>query len=236
MIRDYETKDIKRKNAKSKKKKFTKLPSGRVEDLKNYLRIDGNFEDESLGVLYRSCLEEVELYTGLSICKATWEYLITLKIKNKIVDDYYYPGIAPYSGGHGSGLSMDEYMPIEKINIPKNPLIGVTSINTIDKYGEKTLIPMSKYSVISGETVSAIVFNERIFLFDNLRSIGNMEIVFEAGHDTDGAIPDMVKQVIRDLASYRYQNNGEPRGNDAEISILRQVDHLKTWSFAYDVD
>lgn len=163
-----------------------------LNEVKAYLGIGDSFSDTAITSWIASTRQLIELYTGLALISQTWKL--------------YFDG---FPGVNSNWIV--PYCPIS-IELPKAPLVSVTSIKTYDISDVATTISASYYQVSAYTAVNP--FEGRIAFKDSfqaptvtaLRNIDSTEVEFIAGYGAAAAVPDAIKNAMLQEIGFRNMN------------------------------
>lgn len=108
------------------------------------------------------------------------------------------------------------------IDLPRPPLVSVTSINVTDDLGAETIVDPLSYRVdIISEP--GRVFLKPGYSWPYYTDRAGFRIRYIAGIDDTDLIPSALKQAILMLVNYLYQNRGDTRGT---VTFAGQIGQL----------
>ena len=170
-----------------------------VNEIKQHLRIDAdNFDqDAELSMMLKSAITTLEEYTGRSFITKTYEWHL-----DKIPyaqEDYLSEGITT-----GPDIQMTQ----NYINLPKAPLVAVSSFTSYNDSDAATVFAATNYYV---DTVSippkVVLRRSSSFPSGSLRVANAFKIIFTAGYGTAPKdVPEAIKQAINLYVSHLYEN------------------------------
>ena len=170
-----------------------------VNEIKQHLRIDAdNFDqDAELSMMLKSAITTLEEYTGRSFITKTYEWHL-----DKIPyaqEDYLSEGITT-----GPDMQMTQ----NYINLPKSPLVAVSSFTSYNDSDAATVFAATNYYV---DTVSippkVVLRRSSSFPSGSLRVANAFKIIFTAGYGTAPKdVPEAIKQAINLYVSHLYEN------------------------------
>lgn len=160
------------------------------EEARAWLRMDHAGDDPMIASLARAARELVENAAGLAICTQTWRLYL-----DQFPDVY---------GGFGEGA----YGGCGAIELPRSPLIGVTSITYVDTSGATQTLSASAYEV--DETVRPGRVQPAYSQVWPVarRQAKAVTVTFTAGWGAPSAVPEGVKQAIKVLLAHGWANSG----------------------------
>ena len=174
-----------------------------LEEAKLYLKVEYNDDDNLINSLIKACREEVEEYTGLILISQTW----TVYMNNFPQNDnaIWWNGIRD--------LPVDFYNKSSRIELPKRPVQMVNFIKTYSDSDVATTIPSSDYQVSTYSSPNP--YKGVISLRDGktwptfTRNQDGIEIEFMCGFGSPGNVPENIKQSIKQLLAFKYENRGD---------------------------
>jgi hypothetical protein len=175
-----------------------------LDEAKNYLRIDHDFDDNLILSFIKSTREAMESIIQKSIMKQIWEY----KLYNSSISDFDfiesdYPSI--FSG-------------TMKITLPKPPIIKIISVAIDNKE-----LSSGKYSLGKINNKFCLCINSKKFLSDGRRKI-SIDIVYEAGiADCVENIPYQLKLANLMLVANAFQERYSYRQNSVISQGVKQL-------------
>lgn len=169
-----------------------------LEDMKLFLRVDGEDEDELIKSLITSATEYLEEFTNRAFVTQTWIQSVEAKPKKNI-------GLSDQFNTHQS-----------KILLRKSPVKSVNSISIVNGDEEKPL-DQDAYCVALRDTYTEITFKGGSPL-----SEGSLKIEFKAGYGNAEDVPSPIVTAIKQCVSNLYENRGDA-ANDASIPLAIKV-------------
>ena len=170
-----------------------------VNEIKQHLRIDAdNFDqDAELSMMLKSAITTLEEYTGRSFITKTYE--LHLDKIPYAQEDYLSEGITT-----GPDIQMTQ----NYINLPKAPLVAVSSFTSYNDSDAATVFAATNYYV---DTVSippkVVLRRSSSFPSGSLRVANAFKIIFTAGYGTAPKdVPEAIKQAINLYVSHLYEN------------------------------
>ena len=170
-----------------------------INEVKQTVRIDtDNFDqDAELSMMLKSAINILEEYTGRSFITKTYEWHL-----DKIPyaqEDYLSEGITT-----GPDMQMTQ----NYINLPKAPLVAVSSFTSYNDSDAATVFASTNYYV---DTVSippkVVLRRSSSFPSGSLRVANAFKIIFTAGYGTAPKdVPEAIKQAINLYVSHLYEN------------------------------
>jgi uncharacterized phiE125 gp8 family phage protein len=104
-------------------------------------------------------------------------------------------------------LQMD-YWPSNQIELPRPPLLSITSINTLDENNIPTVYAASNYYTMTNATPGRLVIkNSMSYPENDERWFGGYQIIYKAGYGSTATyIPDAIREGIKVWATMIYEN------------------------------
>ena len=176
--------------------KVVVLPSSEpvtAEDVKEFSRIDTSAEDTLLESFIVAVRQATELYLGRSLMTQTL--------------DYYF-----------------DYWPVNNIvELPRPPLISVTSIVAINESGTEETISSSNYYVVSEAIPGRVVLKAGLSgLVITPRASAGYKVKLKAGYGYDALnVPTAIKQGMMQWVAYIYETrNFQPEPPPEALGFL----------------
>jgi uncharacterized phiE125 gp8 family phage protein len=104
-------------------------------------------------------------------------------------------------------MSMD-WWPGEQVELPRPPLIDITSIKTIDEDGTETTYSSDNYFIdTNSEPGKVVIKNGVTFPENNDRYQGGYQIIFRAGYGGDSSdVPEAIRTGLIAWVTWIYEN------------------------------
>jgi hypothetical protein len=174
-----------------------------LEETKNYLRIDHDFDDHLISSLIKSTREAIEATIQKSIMKQTWKCEIT----NAAICDFKFKGSAYPSIFCG----------VMRIPLPKPPIMKIVVVKI-----DGLAVDPQKYSLEILNERFCLCVNDR-GLFQNKRKI-SLKIIYEAGISDDPEnIPYQLKLANLTLVSNAFNERFSYPQNNFVSQGVRQL-------------
>lgn len=168
-------------------------------EFKTFARIDGSTEDTQIEAMLKAVRQSAELWTGRAFISQTYVMTLDFWPKNGI------------------------------IQLPRPPLISVTSIVTLDEDNVETTYSSSNYYLNTVSTPAEIILKSGATApTKDTRERGWIKVTFKAGYgDTAANVPQQIKEAIKMWATVVYENrtplSPEPPSNVQDILGLNKV-------------
>lgn len=183
-------------------------------ELRAHLRIEGTSEDSALLDLIAEARGWLEDQFGIAFTSQSWKVTFD---RWPVGREDWWDGMRDGAIGHigrsGGGAA---------IELPRWPLIGITSVTTYDEDSDSTVVVVAttfdidtqskrgRLSLRSGQTWPSAT-----------RPVNAIEIIYTAGFGTAASdVPAPLKRAIRELAAHLYTHRGDCDAQ-AELSAAR---------------
>lgn len=168
-----------------------------LSEVKMQLRINGNDEDTLLTALISAARMACEDYTRRALITQGWTlWLDTFPS----LDTQWWDGMQDGS----STLTIKRH-----INVPRPPLVSVTSISVYDDDDIATVFDPSNYFVDSASAPGRVALRNTAAWPVPLRPYHGIEIVYTAGYGDADAVPQTLKQGMLAHIAYLYEQRGD---------------------------
>ena len=175
-----------------------------LEETKEFLRVDGNDEDNFIISLIAGARLHVESITGRALISQTWRIICDDFPKNRVV------------------------------NLPVAPLISISEINVYDSDGNATSLALAQFQPETKVNPARIYLPAIIDGLPSLRERAAVEIDYVAGFGaTSSDVPNDLKQALFSLIAYWFEHRDAviiagsgavvPAGFDQLIAAYRGV-------------
>ena len=183
-----------------------------LEEVKDYLRLDGTAEDNLLNSLIDASTVAIENHIGQKIMAQDWvQYL-----------DGWPKNAKPMWWDGTRELAISElYGGSPEIQLLIGPLISVNEFNTYADDGVPILFAPQNYIVDTVGPYGRIVLPlGGVWPTTILRQVNGIEIKFTAGIAQDPhQVPEPLKQGVLAMVAYLYEH----RGDEVQVSMPREV-------------
>lgn len=161
-----------------------------VADMKEYLRVDTNNDDDLIQSFIESATEYIKQYIRRSLITETLELTM-----DGFGAAEYDPLLKLGSGVHtGSYVYLSGYG--NEFDLPFNPIQSITSIKTYDRDNTESTFPSASYEL--DETGGRVYLNEGYTWPSNLRHREAVKVRYVAGYgDASTDIPAPIIQAIK---------------------------------------
>lgn len=173
-----------------------------VDEMKDFLRIDGSADDDMLEAFIMAARTLVESYLHRALITQTWDFALDGFPSQRSFDQL------PEGVTDGA---LSEFLRVQSfIDIPIFPLQSVTSLNTYGDNGVAVLMPDSDYIVdIMSEPGRLSLKTTTSWPTTVLRPVNGIIIRFNAGYGASGtSVPSAILQAIKMLTAQFYSQRG----------------------------
>lgn len=179
-----------------------------LDEAKAHCRIEAD-DSESDGLLAGyifSARRYVEEVTGRALMSQTWDYKI----------DYCWPKVRVSNWGYVTG-----------IDVPKPPLVSVSSITYVDTAGATQTLASSQYQVVTSQYVGSILPAYNVTWPQVRWQPEAITVRFVAGYGSNpGDVPEPIRQAIRFLVGHYFEHREEVIVGQQSAALARGVDAL----------
>jgi uncharacterized phiE125 gp8 family phage protein len=160
------------------------------QDLTEFLRLDLD-DCENLQIYLDTATSAVISYLGLALLDQDFTFAI---------DGY------PYSGTPTTGLANSAVRYQNWIDLPYSNITTDLLINTIDEYGNETLVDAEDYVLDTLSIPNRVRFINLAFLSEE----GRLKFTYKTGYGNDSEdVPNAIRLGILQVAGYLYEHRGE---------------------------
>jgi len=146
-------------------------------EAKSHLRVDFADDDTLIAALVTAARQMFEELNGRALFTQTWK------------------------------LTLDRWPASGRIELPRPPLVSVTSIKYIDSAGVESTFSSGDYVVETGRTPGRVSLGyDKSWPTATLRPASPITITYVAGWTTTAAIPERYKAAIKLLVGHWYEN------------------------------
>lgn len=159
-----------------------------LDEVKRHNGVFNEADDQLLNDFIERAVPELEDYLGRSFISKTYEYVLDCFVPARgALDDFWY-GHAPRGDRRGFGT----------IQLPRPPLVSITSINYIDQTGASQLLAATEYQVDTKRAPGRIAPSRTATTWPStsVEDMNAVTIAYIAGY---GAEPSNVDPRIRHL-------------------------------------
>jgi len=172
-----------------------------ANELGAHLRLnqaDGAYpEADYLLNLVKGATEFAEAETGLAMLEQTWaHYLDEVPIRSD--------GLGWWDGVREGAMNQEHPRFIE---LPKSPLISITSIKSFDEADVESTFGTANYYVDVASRPGRVALRDGSVWPTNVRSVNGLVITYKAGFGTTAdKVPFQLRQAIKVIAAHWYEN------------------------------
>lgn len=165
-----------------------------LADVKTLLRLDGAEFDVMLTQYMKAATEAAEKYTKRAFITQTW------KVSLDAQPSAYMDNIPPGTYELPTTLLFGD-LP-KTLLLPMEPIQSITSVKTYDNNNTETVMSAAGYYL---DTIgSRLVLNQTTSWPSNMRNIASAIVEYVAGYGTSDAVPDGIKQAIKEMVKALY--------------------------------
>lgn len=180
-----------------------------LAEAKAFARVDIDDDDELIESLIASSREFVENYIGAALITQTWT--ITYDDRDRFFASAW--------------LNRRR-----SLRLPIRPVQSITSFKTYDPNNVATTFSDTAYRVAGDKIVLNDNYDWPIFA---TREFDSQEIVFVTGYGSADDVPQMLKQAIMELVTYKYENRGDAKAETSvPFGITAMLEPYKTYTLA----
>lgn len=175
-----------------------------IRELKAWLRITSDDEDEWLAQLIRDAVSEIEETSGLALISQSWQ--LTLDRWPTRTREPWWDGVRQGSIAdlHGAEYASD-------VELPKWPLQSITSCTVYDEESTSTAVTVATtFDVDTQSYPGRMTLQSGATWPVALRANNAIEVVYVAGYGaTAEDVPDGLRRAVRMMAAFAYTNRGD---------------------------
>lgn len=172
-----------------------------ADELGAHLRLNqsgGSYPEEAyLLELVKGATEFAETETGLIMLEQTWEYSLD---QVPLSSD----GLGWWDGVREGAITQEYPRTIE---LPKGPLLSITSINSYDDADAATLFSADSYYADTSSRPGRVALRNGAVWPNGVRAVNGLVIRYKAGFGTVASnVPFQLRQAIKVIAAHWYEN------------------------------
>ena len=165
-----------------------------LAEAKAHLRIDSADDDSLITALISAARQAAESHTRRALITQTWR--LTL--------DRFPAAPQPWWGGVREGADMPAAGSV--IELPRPPLVSVTSVTTYDDADNATVASAASYFVDTDGVLGRVALRSGKTWPVTLRVAGGVEVLFVAGYGAASAVPQAIRQGMLMQIGHLYEN------------------------------
>lgn len=166
-----------------------------LAEAKAHLRVTASDEDTLLTNLIVSARQDAEEFTRRAFITQTWDYAL---------DAAGLGQCASYGEGYSEGIDVVSLK--DAIEIPRPPLISVTSVKSYSTGNVEAVFASANYFVDTLSEPGRIALNLGQVWPTDLRAANALIVRFVAGYGAAGAVPQKIKDAMLRYIAYLYEN------------------------------
>jgi len=195
-----------------------------VSEVKDYIRVDDNIDDTVITNMIKSARLWVENYTNRSLLNRTLKYSIDY------IDEVEQPL------WEGVRVGPDMTMRRRYLQLPRPPVVSVSSVKYFSDDDTETVFASSKYYVDNAREPARIVLRNGETWPTALRVANAIEVTYVSGYGANRTdVPEALIQGIMQTIAFYYENRGDvydrPQ-NFAPKTLKLLLDPYKVMSFS----
>ena len=169
-----------------------------LTEAKAHLRLDSADDDSLITALIRSARETAEAHMRRALVSQTWRLSL----------DRFPAALQPWWDGVREIADMPGDMSGDGgvIELPRPPLVSVTSVTAYDDSDNPTVASASSYYVDSDTEPGRVILRSGKTWPVAVRVAGAVEVLFVAGYGAAGAVPQAIRQGMLLLIGHHFEN------------------------------
>lgn len=186
-----------------------------VDEAKRQLRLPVEFvtDDAYFADLIDAATGFVEDYLSRSLISQKWKLTIDAFPLSSTGDDGWWDGVR-----EGAISMLQQSAPVE---LPRFPVQSITSIKVTDPEEEVTTVDPTVYHLNAGSGRVTLRYNKN--WPRRIRPFDGVEIIYVTGYgDEPGNVPAQIRQALRILVAYWYENREVGDAPPAVTDILEK--------------
>lgn len=192
-------------------------------DASEYLRLDEQQDVDLVRALIRSATDYVETYTGRALINRTLKYSV----------DY----IEEVDVKLHEGMRIGPDLTIRRkyLELPKPPVVSVSSIVTFDDSDNGTTFNTAKYYVDNQREPARIILRQGETFPTALRVGNALEVTYVSGYGASGSsVPESIKLAMLQFVTFNYEHRGDTEGKTPLMpqNIRSFLDPFKVLNFS----
>ena len=179
-----------------------------LTEAKAHLRIDSADDDSLIGALITAARQAAEAHMRRALITQTWR--LTLD-RFPAAPQAWWDGVRQAADMPGDG---------SVIELPRPPLVSVTSVTAYDDADNATVAGASSYFVDSDGEPGRIVLRSGQTWPAAVRVANGVEVVFVAGYGAASAVPQAIRQGMLMLIGQLFENREAMDGGAATAAFV----------------
>lgn len=168
-----------------------------LQEVKDYLRVEDSTDERILRPFIESARRFCEEHTGRSLMQQTISFFA----------DAYDELADPLFEGMRTGPYLNYYK--NYINLPRSPVISVTSVSTFNDEDTETTMAASRYYVDNIREPARIVLRKGETFPTALRVANAIKVVYVAGYTSAFSVPEPLRMGMLQHIAYMYEHRGD---------------------------
>jgi len=179
-------------------------------EFRDYTRIDDNVDTALIFAIIGAATKFCEEYTNRSFVTQTLRLSLD--------------GIAEYDQRIQDGFYTGPFQTFYKnfIEIPKPPLISVTSIKFFDDSDTESTWATSNYYIDNVSEPARVILRDGGAYPTDLRNANGIQVNYTAGYGAASAVPEAIRVAIMQYALNLYEHRGDTEQNLTQAPTLVQ--------------
>ncbi len=171
-----------------------------LAEAKAHLRIESADDDSLISALIAAARQAAEAHMRRALITQTWR--LTLD-RFPAAPQAWWDGVRQGADMPGDG---------SVIELPRPPLVSVTSVTAYDDADNATVAGAASYFVDTDGKPGRVVLRSGQTWPTALRVAGGVEVLFVAGYGAAGAVPQAIRQGILMLIGHLFENREAEAG------------------------
>ena len=179
-----------------------------LAEAKAHMRIDSAADDSLISALITAAREAAEAHTRRALVSQTWR--LTL-------DGFPAPPL-PWWDGVRQAADMPGAGSV--IELPRPPLVSVTSVTTYDDGDNPTVASAASYFVDSDSEPGRVALRSGQTWPAVGRVAGGVEVIFVAGYGAASAVPQAIRQAMLMYIGHLFENREAEAATGTRVGAL----------------
>lgn len=180
-----------------------------LAEAKAHCRVEHSSDDTLISSLIVAAREYVETETRRALCTQTWDLTI-----HRAWPSYWDAECHEWRIG---------------IELPRPPLVSVTSITYVDTAGDSQTLAADQYQVVKtgGQTLAGLIVPAYSVTWPSIRDVHDaISVRFVAGYGNAAAVPQRIKQAMLLLIGHLYENREAVITGTITAELAKSIDDL----------